>query len=115
MLGRIHIHSMVLAMNGRAADLRSTRTTASTDVENPSGSTTPSAGECDQVRTNVDRVRTKVEESTDAAVVASADGDDGRGGIVWHTQGCGKTMAWHPRLAAMLDNIANKEVDSDGA
>ncbi len=33
-----------------------------------------------------------VNSALEAAVVASADGGDGRGGIVWHTQGSGKSL-----------------------
>jgi type I restriction enzyme, R subunit len=33
-----------------------------------------------------------VNSALDAAVAASADGGDGRGGIVWHTQGSGKSL-----------------------
>jgi type I restriction enzyme R subunit len=33
-----------------------------------------------------------VNSALEAAVIASADGGDGRGGIVWHTQGSGKSL-----------------------
>lgn len=83
MLDRIHIHNMISTM----------------DVESQSGSTTPSAGECDG-----------------APLIVGAQIDTDHTQVLRvHSVGSGKTMTVLPRLAAMRANIANKEVDSDGA